>query len=123
MDEAALARLAGYQLHGGFRIVRVLLTNQPLLDPIGREAVARTVIIGSTFEIELMRLSPDEVSISLYHEVLEAATVAAAKPPASVATLNESDFERAARHAHAQLGPATAGNLDRMLQSFGFREQ
>ena len=43
--------------------------------------------------------------------------------PASVATSNESDFERAARDAHAQLGPATAENLDRMLQSFGFREQ
>jgi hypothetical protein len=63
------------------------------------------------------------VSISLYHEILEAATVAAATPPASVATFNERDFERAAREAHAKLGPATAENLDRMLQSFGFREQ
>jgi len=28
---------------------------------------------------------------------------------------NEADFERAARTAHDQLGPATPENLDRML--------
>ena len=106
MEEAALARLTGYQLHGGFRIVRVSVTDQPLLDAIGREAVARTVIIGSSFEIELARLSDDELSISLYHEVLEAATVAAATPPASVAAYNEpTSNAQHATHARSSARP------------------
>ncbi len=67
------------------------------------------------FEIELRRLSADEISISLYYEGLEAATVATVSPPAGVAMFNEADFERAARDAHAELGPATAENLERML--------
>ena len=123
MDEAALRRLTDCKLHGGFRIARVRLVDEPLFDAIGREAIARTVIVGSSFDIELRRLADDEVSISLYHEVLEAATVAVATAPASVAAYNEADFERAARDVHARLGAATAENLDRMLQSFGFHEQ
>ena len=123
MEEAQLERLSGYKLLGKFTIVRIRLTHEPLVDAIGREAVARTRIIGLNFDIELRRLSADEISISLYHEILEAATVAIAAPPAAVAMFNEADFERAARDAHAQLGRANAENLDRMLHSFGFREQ
>jgi len=123
MDEAALGRLTGYKLSGGFTIARIRLTNEMLVDAIGREAVARTAIVGLSLDIELRRLSDEEISISLYHEVLEASTVATAITPRAVAMFNEGDFERAARHAHAQLGPATAENLDRMLQSFGFGEQ
>ena len=38
-----------------------------------------------------------ELSISLYHEILEAATVASLHPPDSVMEFNEGDFERAAQ--------------------------
>ncbi len=65
------------------------------------EAVARTAIVGLSLDIELRRLSDEEISISLYHEVLEAATVATAITPRAVAMFNKGDFERAARHAPA----------------------
>ncbi len=75
------------------------------------------------FDIVIRTLSDEETSISLYHEVLEAATVAAAIPPPALTMFNEADFERAARDAQTQLGLATPESLDHMLQSFGFREQ
>jgi hypothetical protein len=44
---------------------------------------------------------PDnELSITLCHEILEAATVASLRPPASVADFNEGRFERAEKAAH-----------------------
>lgn len=36
--------------------------------------------------------------------------------------LNEGDFEAAARRAHAELGPASLANLDRMLQTLASRK-
>ena len=92
-----------------------------MADALGRPAVARTTVIGLTLAIELSAgLSAEEVSVSLYHEVLEAATVAAPRPPAAVMELNEAGFESAARRMHAQLGPATPATLNRMLELFGF---
>lgn len=112
------------RLRAGFIVARVRTTDEPLIDAIGREAVAQTSIIGRQFAIVIRAaLSDEEVSISLYHEVLEAATVAALIAPAAVVMFNEADFERAARLAHDQLGPASPENLDRMLQSYGFSEQ
>lgn len=40
------------------------------------------------------------LSINLYHEVLEAATVGAQSPPESVIDFNEGDFERVAQEMH-----------------------
>ena len=62
-----------------------------------------------------------EVSISLYHEILEAATVAAQNPPESVVEFNEGDFESAARSAHAQYGIVSPRTLNEMLAKFGFK--
>ena len=59
----------------------------------------------------------------LYHEILEAATVASLHPPVRVMEFNEGDFERAARAAHAEWGDPTPENPNRMLQSYGFREE
>ena len=59
----------------------------------------------------------------LYHEVLEAASVGSADPPACVMDFNESDFERAARAAHERWGNACAGNLNRLLQFYEFSEE
>ncbi|HEY9172247.1 MAG TPA: hypothetical protein VI136_08195 [Verrucomicrobiae bacterium] len=66
-------------------------------------------------------LSRRELSVSLYHEILEAASVACLHPPASVMEFNEGNFERAARTAHDTWGDATPENLNRLLQTYGFR--
>ena len=36
---------------------------------------------------------------------------------------NEGDFERAAYHAHDELGAASPATIDRMLQSYGFQSK
>lgn len=48
-----------------------------------------------------------ELSVMLYHEILEAAAVASADPPASVMNFNEADFERTAYAMHDELGGAS----------------
>ena len=58
--------------------------------------------------------------MSLYHEVLEAAAVAAMQPPAAVCDLNEAGFEAAARDCHRRLGMASPAALNEMLAEFGF---
>ena len=58
--------------------------------------------------------------MTLYHEILEAATVAIENPPAAVRELDEGDFDRAAYQAYEQFGEVSPQNLDRMLQLYGF---
>jgi hypothetical protein len=85
------------------------------------EAVARTHIIAKQFFVTIRPdLSEQEISITIYHEILEAATVASLDPPKAVRDFNEGDFERAAYRAHNQFGQASPENLDRMLQFYGF---
>jgi hypothetical protein len=109
------------QLRGGFVIVEAQLTAQPLLDPLERAATAQTIIRGNRFHI-LLRADLDEreLSVSLYHEVLEAATVAMDHPPNAVMEFNEGAFEKAAQAAHAGLGLACPETLNQMLAQFGF---
>lgn len=109
-------------LRGGFLLLRVVINSEPMVDAVGRLALARTVIVGSTLEIELGGSDPDpnEISVSLYHEVLEAAAVAASQPPTSVSELNEAGFEAAARSCHQRLGVASPATLNQMLEEFGF---
>lgn len=110
-------------LRGGFLIVEVRITAQSLLDPLGRPATAQTLIRGNKFQILLREgLDKKEVSISLYHEILEAATVATEDPPESVMELNEGDFENAARSAHEQYGSVSPRTLNEMLAKFGFED-
>jgi hypothetical protein len=52
-------------------------------------------------------LSQQELSITLYHEILEAASVASLHPPDRVMDFNEAAFERAAQSAHAAWSDAT----------------
>ena len=95
-------------MRGGFRIAEVRLTAQPLLGPVERAATAQTVVRGNRFHIFLRAdLGERELSLCLYHEVLEAATVGTDHPPAAVLELNEGGFEHAARTAHARLGLAS----------------
>lgn len=110
------------RLPHGLTIVRLELTSEPLVDALGRQAIARTAIIGREFHITIRSgLTDEELSVTLYHEMLEAMTVASDNPPESVRMFNEGDFERAAYRAHDELGEASPVSIDRMLQSYGFQ--
>lgn len=110
-------------LPGGFWLVEVQLTAKPLLDPIERAATALTIIRGRCFHVFLRAdLDERELSVALYHEVLEAATVAADPPPDAVRELNEGGFERAAQSAQQRWGVASPRSLNQMLTNFGFRD-
>ena len=116
-----LAPFQNLALRGGFRLVEVQLTAKPLLDPIGRAATAQTVIRGGAFHVFLRAdLDGHELSVSLYHEVLEAATVAADQPPSKVMHFNEGHFEEAAQWAHQRWGIASPVTLNQFLAEFGF---
>lgn len=119
----SLADFSDTRLPGGFVIVSVELAQEPMVEAMGREAAARARITGRNIEITIWHgLDEKECSVSLYHEVLEAMTVACDFPPESVLEFIESDFEIAAHEAHERFGLATPENVKRMLQSFGFRE-
>ena len=94
------------------------------MDAIGREAIAQTSAVARQFQL-LVRsgLSEEELSITLYHEILEAASVAIASPPVGVMDFTEADFEQAARDAHERWGNASPANLNLLLQFHGFRGQ
>jgi hypothetical protein len=112
------------RLYGGFVIVDLQFTATPMLDALEREAIAQTRITGREFRLLIQAgLSERELSVSLYHEVLEAATVGSWPPPDSVLEFNEGSFEQAAQAAREKWGDATPENLNRMLQSYGFREE
>lgn len=112
------------RLPGGFVLVEIEFTPEPLVDALGRDAIAQTRIVGREFRLLICSdLPEEELSVTLYHEVLEAASVAIASPPASVMDFNEGDFERAARAAHERWGNASAQNLSRLLQFYEFSEE
>jgi len=112
------------RLAGAFSIAEIALTDDPLADALGREAVAQTRILGRELRLVIRSGLPErELSITLYHEILEAATVASSHPPQSVLGLNEAGFEAAAQRAHETWGEASVENLNRMLQFHGFRGQ
>jgi hypothetical protein len=76
-----LVTFYGVRLPGGFVISTIETTHEVLTDALGREAVAQTVIRGKEFHLTIRHgLDDRELSITLYHEVLEAATVAALDP-------------------------------------------
>ena len=116
-----LSAFQNLRLRGGFTIAHFEITHEPLVDAIGREAIARTTIIGHEFKITIHSgLSEKELSVTLYHEILEAMTVASDNPPASVRMFNEGDFEKAAYQAYNELGEASPATIDLVLQSYGF---
>lgn len=116
-----VTRLVGLKLRGGFRLAAIEVSAEPLTDAIRRDAVAQTTISGRDFRI-LIRpgLDETELSVTLYHEVLEAAAVGAKECPQQVIEFNEGDFEQAAQAAYKRLGPASVRNLNRMLEEYGF---
>ncbi len=114
----------GLSLPDGFILKDIQFTPEPLVDAIGRPALAKTRILGrEIYTIITSGQNTTEISVSLYHEILEAMTVASTKPPAVLEDFNEADFERAAYDAHALYGVASPESLNRMLQTFGFGEK
>ena len=111
------------RLRGGYVIRGIEFTEEPLVDALGREAIAQTRIVGREWRL-LVRagLSEAELSVTLYHEILEAAAVGSLNPPDGVMEFNEAAFERAAREAYARSGNASPTNLNLLLQFHGFRE-
>jgi len=108
-------------LPGGFILSGIALVPGPMIDPIGRSALARTVIEGHRIAIVLDEAQPpDEQSISIYHEVLEGLTVAVAAPPAEVVDFCEGDFEREAKLALQRFGVATPEAVIAFLTAFDF---
>jgi hypothetical protein len=119
-----LKRLVGVKLRRDFRISAIEVSAEPLTDAFGRAAVAQTTISGREFRILIQPgLDERELSVTLYHEVREAASVGTDECPSRVIEFNEADFERAAQSAHQRLGPANAANLNRMLEEYGFWEE
>ena len=119
-----LRQFKNFRLHGGFTIKGIELTKAPIVDAIGREAIAQTSAIAREFRLLIRAgLSETELSVTLYHEILEAASVVTASPPASVMDFNEADFERAGREAHQRWDNASPANLNLLLQFHGFRGQ
>jgi hypothetical protein len=112
----------GVRLPGGFTITGILLIAEPIVDALGRAAVAKTQIVGREFVITVVvNLDEKEWSVTLYHEVLEAMAVASDSPPASVIDFNEGDFERAGYEAYGRFGPVSPESLSRMLLFYGFQ--
>lgn len=90
-------------------------------DAIGRPALARVVIEGNTISIDLVaNQTSDELSVSIYHELLEALTVGVTSPPQAVCDLNEAGFEKAAQDAHRRHGLANPDTVLKFLHEFGF---
>ena len=110
-----------FLLTTGHVISSLILTDEPMVNAVGYEAIGWTQTIGKQLSIRIKAdLSDEELSVTLYHEVLEALTVAVWYPPASVTEFAENDFDQAAYAMHEKFGPVTPENLNLMLQFFGF---
>ena len=116
MNAKTLEEFVGRQVRGGFTIVRLEISAARLIDALGRKAIARTHVVGRQFSITIRAgLSDKELSVTIYHEILEAATVASIDPPEAVQSFNEGDFERAAYQAHEKFGEVSPANVDPVL--------
>src|SRR5262245_20359390 len=108
MPAPDLSLFLNLRLPGGCIVSEIQLIPGPMIDPIGRPALAKTTIQFPQIAIVLDNAqSPDEQSVSIYHELLEGLTVALPSPPEAVIDFCETDFEREARRAFDTLGVAT----------------
>jgi len=118
-----LAQFNGLQLPQDFVLLGVKFVEAPMCDAIVRPALAKAVIEGNTISMDLAyNQSPEELSVSLYHELREAMTVGVVSPPRMVCDLNEAGFEQAAKDSHREHGLASARSVLMFLREFGFTE-
>ena len=123
MDEETvrLEDFRALRLPGGFLLSEIVLDSRGMLDPMGRPALAKAEIHGATIRIQILAgLPTEEVSISIYHELLEALTVGVDQAPLQVVDFREGDFEKAARDGHARYGLATSTSVLIFLYANGF---
>ena len=105
----------------GFRLLRIELVADPMLDAIGRPALAKATIENRTIAIQLAAgQTSEEMSVSIYHEVLEAMTIGVPFPPSAVRDFTEAAFEQAAKRAHRQHGLASKASVITFLYEHGF---
>jgi hypothetical protein len=63
----SLRQFRNLRLHGGFLIKGIELTDAPIVDAIGREAIAQTSVIAREFRLLIRSgLSEEELSITVY---------------------------------------------------------
>ena len=107
------------ELHGGF-VIRSIAETQGLKNVAGNRALAGTSTVGGREMYITLESgqSAEQASISLYHEVLEAAAVA--RSPVALIEFGEAEFEAAAMRFHSKFGQASAENLSQMLREMGF---
>ncbi len=92
-------------------------------DAVGRPDLARALIEGRTISIEIATAQAlEELSVSIYHELLEAMTVGVQSPPRAVWDLNEAGFEQVAQGAHRLHGLANSRSVIIFLSEFGFTD-
>jgi hypothetical protein len=117
----ALGTFRNLPLRGGLILREIVFAADPFTDAIGRPALARALITGTDVQIQLAPESDEaSLSISIYHEVLEAVAISVISPPAAVAAMNEGAFEAAAISAYETFGPAAPDTVNRMLEMHGF---
>jgi hypothetical protein len=122
MQGLDLDSFAGKKLHSGITIESVT-TVLELFDVIGRPATGHTSRVGTKLTIEIKDgLSPDEQSITLYHEVIEGAMGAhfPYNVPTALQVVNEAEIDALAQDFHNRFGAASVRNLNRMLKELGF---
>ena len=83
--------------------------------------LAGLIATGVDMKIEIAPgLSPEEQSITIYHEVIEVASLQAKQPPPTVLDLSEQEIDLLAKMAHEQYGLATVETLNHLLRDLGF---
>ena len=65
-------------------------------------------------------LSSEEQLITIYHEVIEVASLQAKQPPPTGLDLSEQEIDLLAKMAHEQYGLATVETLNHLLRDLGF---
>jgi hypothetical protein len=124
-----ISRIASFNnvvLRGGYRINSLQLTDKPIIGPGGLQKLGSTGTNLGTGAMDILissNQSNRQISITIYHEVLEAALYQAGpKAPPAVSHLvdNETGIDALARSFYNQLGIASVENLNKMLESLGF---
>jgi hypothetical protein len=114
--------LVGQTLHSGI-LIEAIAYEDELYDVLGRPATGWTRQIGNRLEITLLSgLTEEEASVTMYHELIEAA-MGVHFPndvPIALHEVNEEQIDDLAVKYHQRFGPATVDTLNEMLRELGF---
>jgi hypothetical protein len=117
-----LGSFSNAPLVGGYSIESITVVEGKL--GTGGASLGQTTIHPIRSGKMTIQLAPGqsavEQSVSIYHEVLEAAALDAKNPPMMLLDLSEAEFDMLAYMAYEQFGTATVENLNRLLHAVGF---